>query len=144
MAFSDQLTKLAARTREFEHRAAAAKAQSKVDLEQEVKNARESAQEQADALHARREKTKGEISEWWAKLGRDWRTQTASIRREVDKCRAAHDLEHAQHVADRADDDAAFAIDYAYAALLEAEYAVLDACLAHKEVDELSQASSNT
>jgi hypothetical protein len=50
MALSDQLTKLAARAKEVEDRAAAAKAEAKADLEREVKNARESAQAQADAL----------------------------------------------------------------------------------------------
>ena len=144
MALSDQLTKLAERTKEVEDRAAAAKAQGKSDLEQEVKNAREAAQTQADSLHAHTEKTKGDISKWWTDLGRDWKKQIDSIRREVDKDRAAHDLKHAQKAAQRADDDAAFAIDYVYAALAEAEYAVLDAYLAHKEADELAQATSSS
>ena len=117
MALSDQLTKLAARTKEVENRAADAKAQAKGDLEQEVKNAREAAQTQADSLHAHTEKTKSDISEWWKDLGRDWKKQIESIRRHVDKDRAAHDLKHAQKAAERADDDAAFAIDYVYAAL---------------------------
>lgn len=143
MALSDQLTKLAARTKEVEDRAAAAKAQAKGDLEQNVKNAREAAQTQADSLHAHTEKTKSDISEWWNDLGRDWKKQIESIRREVDQDRATHDLKHAQKAAQRADDDAAFAIDYVYAALAEAEYAVLDAYLAHKEVDELAQAASS-
>jgi hypothetical protein len=142
MALSDQLTKLAARAKEVEDHAAAAKAQAKSDLQQEVKNARESAQAQADKLHEHTEKTKGEISDWWNDLGREWKRQIDSIRREVDKGRAEHDLKHAQHVAERADEDAAFAIDYAYAALVEAEYAVLDAYLAHEEADELAQAKS--
>jgi hypothetical protein len=144
MALSDQLTKLAARTKEVEDRAAAAKTQAKGDLEQNVKNAREAAQTQADSLHAHTEKTKSDISEWWNDLGRDWKRQIESIRREVDQDRAAHDLKHAQKAAERADDDAAFAIDYVYAALAEAEYAVLDAYLAHKEADELAQAVSGS
>jgi hypothetical protein len=144
MALSDQLTELAARAKEVEDRAATAKKQAKADLEQDVKNAREAAQTQADSLHAHSEKTKNDISEWWTNLGRDWKSQIESIRREVDKDRAAHDLKHAQKVAERADDDAAFAIDYVYAALAEAEYAVLDAYLAHKEADELAQATSSS
>jgi hypothetical protein len=89
------------------------------------------------------EKTKSDISEWWNDLGRDWKKQIESIRREVDQDRATHDLKHEQKAAQRADDDAAFAIDYVYAALAEAEYAVLDAYLAHKEADELAQAPSS-
>jgi hypothetical protein len=143
MALSDQLTNLAARAKEVEDRAAAGTAKTKADLEQQVKNAREAAQAQADALHAHTEKVKGEVSAWWEQLGRDWKTQVASIRRAVDRDRADHDLQHAQKVAERADEDAAFAIDYAYAALAEAEYAVLDAYLAHKEADELAEAPSS-
>jgi hypothetical protein len=144
MALSDQLTKLATRAKEVEDRAAAAKTQAKTDLEQNVKNAREAAQTQADSLHAHTEKTKNDISEFWSNLGRDWKIEVESIRREVDKQRAVHDLKHAQKAAKRADDDAAFAIDYVYTALAEAEYAVLDAYLAHKEADELAQATSNS
>src|SRR5436190_290622 len=105
MALSDQLTKLAARTKEVEDRAAAAKAQAKGDLEQEVKDAREAAQNQADSLHAHTEKTKSNISKWWNDLGHDWKKQVESIRRHVDEDRAAHDLKHAQKAAQRADDD---------------------------------------
>jgi len=144
MALSDQLTNLATRAKEVEDRAAAARVQVKGDLEQEVKNAREAAQTQADSLHAHTEKTKSDISEWWKDLGRDWKNQIESIRRSVDKDRAAHDLKHAQRAAARADDDAAFAIDFVYAALAEAEYAVLDAYLAHMEADELAQAASSS
>ena len=52
--------------------------------------------------------------------------------------RAAHDLKSAQKAADRAEDDAVFAIDYAYAAVDEAEYAVLDAMLTRMDADALA------
>ena len=54
MALSDQLTKLAAKAKEAEDRAAAAKTKAKADLEQDVKEARESAQAHADQLHFQR------------------------------------------------------------------------------------------
>ena len=38
-----------------------------------------------------------------------------------------------------AEDDARFAIDFAYSAIGEAEYAVLDASLARMEADEQSE-----
>ena len=47
-------------------------------------------------------------------------------------------------MADQADDDAAFAVDYAYAAIEEAEYAVLDSELAHMEADDLADATPAT
>jgi hypothetical protein len=44
----------------------------------------------------------------------------------------------AESNAENAEEDASFAIDYAYAAIEEAEYAVLDAALARKQADELA------
>jgi hypothetical protein len=46
----------------------------------------------------------------------------------------------AQRTADGAEADADFAVDYALAAIEEAEYAVLDATLARMEADELAGA----
>jgi hypothetical protein len=56
--------------------------------------------------------------------------------------RAEHDLDRANKRAENAEGDAAFAIDYAVAAIDEAEYAVLDAALARKEADELAGGAS--
>ena len=71
-------------------------------------------------------------------MGRSWNDHVATVRQNIDDRRAAHDLASAQRAADQADDDAAYAIDYAFAAIDEAEYAVLDAQLAHFDVDELA------
>jgi hypothetical protein len=141
MALSDQLAKLSARAKELEDRAAAAKSKGKADLEQDVKEARESAQGQADELRKNAEAGKGKISVWWDDVQRSWNENIAKIRKNVDDRRAEHDAKAAQRAADSADEDAAFAIDYAYAAIEEAEYAVLDADLAHKEADELAAKS---
>ncbi len=51
MALSDELTKLSARAKEAEDHAATAQSKAKADLEANVKNARASAQAQADRLH---------------------------------------------------------------------------------------------
>jgi len=127
MALSDQLTNLAARAKELEDRAAAAKTKKKSDLEQDVKSTRVSAE-------GRKEK----LSSWWDKAQRDWNDQMASIRREFDKGRNEHDLKKAQRAAESANEDAEFAIEFAYAALEEAEYAVLDAELAQMDADEIA------
>jgi hypothetical protein len=141
MALSDQLSKLATRAKELEDRAAAAKQKGKADLEQEVKSARDSAQAQGDALRKSAEESKGKVSAWWDSVERSWSEHLAAVRKGVEDRRAAHDLKEAQKAADQADDDAAFAIDYAYAAIEEAGYAVLDADLAHMEADELAAKS---
>jgi hypothetical protein len=48
------------------------------------------------------------------------------------------DAKKAEIRADDAEDDALFAIDYAYATIEEAEYAVLDAIAARKNADEFA------
>jgi hypothetical protein len=140
MAVSDHLSRLAARAKELEDREAAARTKAKSDLQQDVEAARASAQEQADSLRKSAEQSEGQVSAWWDSVQRSWNDHIAAIRQNVDEKRAAHDLKSAQDDADRAEGDAIFAVDYAYAALEEAEYAVLDATLARMEADELAKA----
>ena len=143
MALSDQLTQLAARAKEAEDRAASAKTKARAQLEQDVKTAREGAQDQADQLRKTAEANKGKISEWWDGVQKSWNDHIAMVRQNVDEKRAEHDVNVAQRDADNAEDDAAFAIDYAYGAIDEAEYAVLDATLARMDADSMAAGSSS-
>lgn len=140
MALSDQLTTLAKRAKELEDRAAAARQKAKTDLEQDVKTARESAEAQADSLRKRAQAGKGQMSAQRDSVQRSWNEHLAGVRKSVEERRAKHNLKSAQKAADQADDDAEFAIAFAYAAIEEAEYAVLDDALAHMELDELTNA----
>src|SRR6187200_2108717 len=106
MALSDQLTQLAARTKELEDRAAAAQAKGKDDLEQDVKRSRDSAQAQAESLRKTAEDRKDRISERWDKLQDSWNKNITAMRKEFDDRKADHDQKAAQRKADRADDDA--------------------------------------
>jgi hypothetical protein len=139
MALSDQLSDLAARAKQLEDHAAAAKQKGRAELEADVKSARDSAKAKADELQKSAEENKGQISAWWDSVQRSWHEHIAEIRKKVEDRRASHDLKAAQRAAERADNDAAFAVDYAYAAIEEAEYAVLDADLAHMEADEMEK-----
>jgi hypothetical protein len=60
MAVSDELGKLATRAKEAEDRTTAAQAKAKADLEQDVENARATAQDQADGLRESAEQARGE------------------------------------------------------------------------------------
>jgi hypothetical protein len=140
MAVSDQLSRLAARAKDLEDRAAAASGKAKADLEHDVAVARETAQQTADTLRETAESGKGEVSSWWDGVQRSWNEHLAAVRKSVDEKRAAHDRASAERAADQAEDDAAFAIDYAYAAIEEAEYTVLDATLARMDADDLADA----
>jgi len=139
MALSDQLTRLAARAKQLEEHGATATTQAKSDLTQSVDNARASAQAQAESLRKSADAVEGKVSEWWTGVGKSWNEHVAAVRKNVDDKKAEHDLKVARRTADQADADASFAIDYAYAVIEEAGYAVLDAQLAHMEADELAQ-----
>jgi hypothetical protein len=140
MPVSDQLSKLAARAKDLEDRAAAAQGKAKADLEHDVEMARESAQETADTLRESVAAGKGQVSSWWEGVQRSWNEHLDAVRHNVEDKKAAQDRKTAERIADQAEDDAAFAVDYAYAAIEEAEYAVLDATLARMDADDLANA----
>jgi hypothetical protein len=138
MTLSDQLTKLAARAKEAEDRAAAAKTKARAELQQDVKDARDASQEQADQMRKTAEENQGKISDWWTGVQQSWSDHIATVRQNVDDKRAEHDQKVAEREADSAEEDAAYAIDYAYGAIEEAEYAVLDATLARMDAESVA------
>ena len=140
MALSDQLTELAARAKEAEDRAAAARDKSKDGLQADVETARASAQERAKKLRESADANKNKLSVWWYDLQRTWNEHVAKIRDDIEGKRAEHDVDRAERRAEHRADDAEFAVEFAYAAIEEAEYAVLDAELARMEADEVSVA----
>jgi hypothetical protein len=138
MALSDQLSRLSARTKELEDRAAAAREKAHDDLEKDVETARNEAKTNAEALRASADAGAAEVSAWWTDMGRSWDAEIAKVRNRVDQKMAQHDLNTAKRDAEDANAYAAYLIDYCYAAVQEAEYAVLDATLAQMEYDDLA------
>jgi len=80
------------------------------------------------------------VSSWWTNVQRSWNEQMGAMHKDIDEKRAAHDVKTAQRHADSAEEDAAIAIELAYGAVVEAEYAVLDAALARVQADEMAAA----
>jgi hypothetical protein len=144
MAISDQLSRLSARTKDLEDRAAAARQKAHDDLEKDVAAARHEAKANAEALRESADAAAAEASAWWIDVSRSWDEHLATMRKHIDQKLAKHDLNTAKRDADEADAYAVYLIDYCYAAVQEAEYAVLDATLARMEYDDLAakQASS--
>ena len=138
MAMSDQLSKLAARTKALEDHAAAARQKARTDLEQDVQAASDASMADAEALGKDLDAQEAEVSAWWTGVSRSWDEHIAKARGRVDRKKQQHDLKAAQRDADDAADYASYLIDYIYAAVDEAEYAVLDATLAQREADELA------
>jgi hypothetical protein len=136
MALSDELTKLAARAKEAETRTAAARDEARADLEGEVESARAAAQAQAEKLRQGAEEGKAKVSGWWTDVQKSWNAQVARVREDVESKKEKHDVHMAEVRADDAEGYASFAIDLAYSAVVEAEYASLDAVLARREADQ--------
>src|SRR4029079_10442568 len=108
MALSDQLSRLAARAKQAEDRAAAAQSKAKADLEKDVKASREAAQAQAAQLRKNAEADKSAVSEWWKNAQRSWTAHVDAVEQHISERRAEHDLKAAQRNAQSAEDDAAF------------------------------------
>jgi hypothetical protein len=138
MTLSDQLSRLAARTKTLEERATAAQQKARSDLEHDVKAARDESKADAEALRKAVDEDVAEVSAWWTDLGQSWDKHIAKMRKEIDKKQAEHDLKSAQRDADDAAAYASYVLDYTFAAVEEAEYAVLDATLARMDADELA------
>ncbi len=69
-------------------------------------------------------------------MQQSWDERAAQVREHAESKKTEHDVRTAERKADTAEADATFAIDFAYATVVEAEYAVLDAALARTEADE--------
>jgi hypothetical protein len=141
-----QLSRLAARTKVLEQHAADAGKKARADLEQEVAKAEAASKANAEALRESVTATEAEVSAWWTDAGRAWDDGLAKVRKHRKEQSAKHDLRAAQRAADDAEAYATYVIDYTYAAVEEADYAVLQATLTRMEAEELAahpQHSSN-
>ena len=115
---------------------------AKADLEDDIDSTRASAEAQADKLRAKAEESRGSISAWWTDVQKSWDAHVAELRDRVESKKAERDVHLAQRRAENTEADAEFAVDFAYGAVVEAEYAVLDAVLARTEADELTRAGA--
>ena len=140
MNASDQLAKLSERASQAEDRTAAAQNEAKADVERSADMARAKAQEHADELHAAANDAEAHVSDSWNQMQQRWSEHVAKIRQTVDAKKRDLDATRAADRADGAEADALFAIDYAYATIEEAEYAVLDAISARMDAEELATA----
>ena len=143
MALSDELRRLADRAEEAEKHVAAASDKAKAEIEEDRDRSREVAEQQAEQLREAVDAGRGKISDWWHDVQRNWNEVVAQVRQSLEGKKGEIDLDRAKRRADNAEADAGIAIDFAYAAIGEAEYAVLDAHLARMEADEREKAGAS-
>ena len=140
MPASDDLKKLSERAKVAEDHAATAKTQARAELEKTVTDVRASSQAQAKKLQAQAQAAKTDAAESWDDVQRSWNAHIAKVREDVQRKTAQLNAADSSDRADWAETDASLAIDYAYSAIEEAEYAVLDAILARREAEDAAMA----
>ena len=74
----------------------------------------------------------------WGEVQNNWKSHIDAVRQNADEAKANLDAKVLVRRADRAEDDAAAAVEFAYAAFEEAEYQVLNAALARMDADAAS------
>jgi hypothetical protein len=139
MALSDHLSRLAARAKQAETRVAAVREEARGDIEKDLASARESAQEQADRMRRAAEGNKETISNWWSDVQTSWNQHLSRVREDVEGKKVKHDVHKSERHADEAEEYALFMIDLAYSAVVESEYAALDAALARMDADKMAE-----
>jgi hypothetical protein len=135
MALSDDLARLSVRAKEAEDHAAAAKQQKKDQLQQNVENARQSTQSSITKMQDQSKAAAGKAKSWGEGVQQSWDDHLSQARQRIEARKAGHKAKVAARDADNAEDYAEFAIDVAYSAIAEAEYAVLDAALYRMEAN---------
>jgi hypothetical protein len=142
MPVSDDLSKLSVRAKEAEGRVTATPEKAKADLEEDLEFTRIAVEKQNAVLPELVSESKGRMSDRWHDLQAAW-NEAISPRGDREPQGRARPAQGGGR-ADRAEEDARFAIDFAYSAIVEAEYAALDAALARVEADELSNQAGAT
>lgn len=124
---SQQFEKISAAARDANEKIRAAGQQAREQLEADAAHARERASQAADHLKDRAETAHDKVSEHWRDLADKWNAHIAKIRNDLKKKKDEHDAKEMAVYAEMAEGYAFEAIDFAQAAIYEAEYAVLDA-----------------
>ncbi len=137
MALSDQLTELAARTKKLEDAAAANKAKSQAELEQEQEKLNAKMQSRAESMQASMDKKQADAREWWTETTKRFEQRRAEGRAKMEQMKAERKLDKAQNTADYMQGIAADYVAWAVYAVDAAEYAVTDAAIARRSADEL-------
>jgi hypothetical protein len=144
METSNRLHTLEERAEQAERKATTARRQAKADLEKTLASSRALAEAQAAKLRESAQASHGKLSSWWADQQRAWNTNVEKMRKTIDARKTQREAKDAEEHAEQAEADASFAIDYAYSAIGEAEYAVLDAILARQTADEAMASAGRT
>ncbi|HZC51992.1 MAG TPA: hypothetical protein VE441_05800 [Mycobacterium sp.] len=140
---SEQLSELAARVKKSEDFVNAARDKNRAYLHDERQTLKTSIADGRARMNADGAAAQDGVRSWWNETRESIDARVATLRAERDDHKAAHEVKKAERRADDAEEDAAYAVDFALAMLDEAEYAVADAVLARLDADELAASEVN-
>ena len=136
---SEQLTDLAARAKQAEDFADAARSKNQAFLDNQRKTLKSSIDDSNARVAAGAAAAQNKAESWWAETRSAIQDRFASLRAEHDEHRAERDLNRAERHADDAEQDAVYAVEFAISMLDEAEYAIGDAVIARADADDLAK-----
>jgi hypothetical protein len=124
---SERFEKISIAAQDANGKIRAAGQQAREQVEADAAHARDSASQATDHLKDRAETAHDKASEHWRDFADKWNAHIAKVRKDLKKKKDQHDAKEMAVDAEMAEGYALDAIDFAQAAIYEAEYAVLDA-----------------
>jgi hypothetical protein len=147
MSVTDNFAKLKEQVEEADRAVKAAAEQNQAEIQSKVDEARRDADQRAAELRTKTEnadregESDREGKSQWREMQADLNRHIERVRERMDAKEAAVNADVADRDADWAEADAKDAIDFALSAIVEAEYATLDAMLARKNAAQLAASS---
>jgi hypothetical protein len=135
---SEQLTDLAARSKNTEDVVAAAQEKNRARLESQRDKLKTSIAAGTADAQKRVAADESKTQQWWNDTRSSVDARFAAMRAEADERRTEKDIKKAERHAEQAEQDAADAIDWAVYVLDQAEYSVIDAVIARADADDLA------
>lgn len=124
---SERFEKISIAAQDANEKIRAAGQQAHEQVDADAARARDRASQAADHLKDRAKTSHDKASEHWRDLADKWNAHIAKIRKDLKKKKDQHDAREMKAYAEMAEGYAVDAIDFAQAAIYEAEYAALDA-----------------
>jgi hypothetical protein len=137
MTAQDNFSELTDRINQAQVKVEAAARQGRDQLAAEVQQAQVSAEQKAEEIKAQAARSRDEAGAGWQTMKDKWQTHVAHLHDKTAGKKVELDQRKAGFRADAAEVYAENAIDFALAAVQEAEYAVLDAVLARADAEAL-------
>jgi hypothetical protein len=138
---SESLADMSVHAKSVEDRAAAAQQETHEQISARIQQSKADAQRRSEAAKARRNEVAHDITARWASLRADLRNQIDQIHDGVEERRDEHDAKVAQRHADRAEENAIAAIDFAQSVIDAADEAVLEAIDARAQAEVIAPAA---